>query len=388
MRVQHFVKSNEICNDINTYLNYFDRSVWGKYTGILKWREDNQGIEPEEEVLAREVMIAVNICTYHRKEYILKNVNKLLKSKFFDENEIDYYGRLHIFITDNGSELENFANEFVHLSYNSNTGGSGGFQKGLECIRASGLPFTNVVFMDDDVEFLNETFYRLYALLSYMKEEFRDRVIAGRMFRKDQPWIQYTAAEIWNGGNLKHCGWQMDMSMKQFDMVEKNAVNDCENAEYSGWWFACFPASFCKNNDVLPVFIHCDDVEYGLRLGTKLIILNGIQVWHETYEYRQIKWMLYYDTRNSLFVNKRYGYLLNRREVFDEWMRKITDYHVKKDWQAEFYVIRAMNDFLKGEKWLKSINSEKLHRKIVESKSSKIKNAVAWRIVRFHFLFW
>lgn len=35
----------------------------------------------------RDINIAVNICTYHRNEFVEKNISKLLKSKFFEENE-------------------------------------------------------------------------------------------------------------------------------------------------------------------------------------------------------------------------------------------------------------------------------------------------------------
>ena len=40
------------------------------------------------------------------------------------------------------------------------------------------------------------------------------------------------------------------------------------DADYGGWWFCCFPYVFVQENDVLPFFIHCDDVEYGCLLYT------------------------------------------------------------------------------------------------------------------------
>ena len=380
MIVQTIMESNLICNQINKYLNYLDKDAWEKYTGISQWNMTNNSYEPMEAVKKREIRLALNICTYHRNEYVRNNVRQLLGSRFFDKKETEYYGKLHIFITDNGSELDAFDHEFVHLTYNSNTGGAGGFQKGLESIRASGISFTNVIFMDDDVSFLDESFYRLFGLLTYMKEEYWENVIAGRMFRKDKPWVQYTAAEIWNGGNLRHIGLEMDMSDAFFD---EKLVNDCDGAEYSGWWFACFPASFCMKNDIIPFFIHCDDVEYGLRLGKEPIILNGIQVWHETYEYRQMKWMLYYDNRNSMIVNEKYNCLPCLQEVLEQWKQKITEYHVRQDWLSEYYVIKAMNDFLKGMSWLQKVNAERLHVRLVNTRSSRLKNAIAWRIVQW-----
>lgn len=60
----------------------------------------------------RDINIAVNICTYHRNEFVEKNISKLLKSKFFQENEKKYYGRLQIFVVDNGCELKQHNDTF------------------------------------------------------------------------------------------------------------------------------------------------------------------------------------------------------------------------------------------------------------------------------------
>jgi hypothetical protein len=54
----------------------------------------------------KNINIAVNICTYHRNDFVEHNISKLLQSKFFDLTDRDYYGKLHIFVIDNGCELE------------------------------------------------------------------------------------------------------------------------------------------------------------------------------------------------------------------------------------------------------------------------------------------
>ena len=138
-------------------------------------------------------------------------------------------------------------------------------------------------------------------------------------------------------------------------------------------------------NDILPFFIHCDDAEYGLRHGGRPIVINGIQVWHETFEKRQTPLILYYDTRNSLFVNQIYGFLPEWKTVLEDWKTKITKFHIQRDWATEYYVILAMNDFIKGINWLKRVDPEKYHKKLEKIKSCKIKNAVCWRIVEKRF---
>ena len=326
-----------------------------------------------------DVCIALNICTFHRKWELLNNFKKITESRFFETKDA-LYQKLHIMIVDNGSEVEEIDDAHVRLVHNPNTGGSGGFKRGLEEIRKWDKEITHVVFMDDDIEFSLETLYRLYALLLFQRDEYKQESVAGRMFRMDDRGVQYTAAEIWNKGSLLHIGLNADMTLEE----EVLRCNENENAEYGGWWFCCYPMEFVQNNDPLPFFIHCDDVEYGLRHGGTPIILNGIQVWHETYEYRQSPTILYYDLRNSFFVNELYGYK-DREEIYREWFECITKYHVEKKWQDEKMAIYAFLHFLKGLEWLYSKGAMKNHKKIIRIQRyvSKKQNAVLWRFAYF-----
>lgn len=325
-----------------------------------------------------EIQLGLIICTYKRNKELYRNLKILKNTRFFRETD-EWYGHLHIYIVDNASELPVPDEKNISLYHNPNTGGSGGFTRGIEEIRKTGPVngITNVVFMDDDVEIIPETFYRLYALLLLLKQEYRKSVIAGRMFRTDRRWIQYTAAEIWNGGNILHIGWNADMT----DRKNLLHMNENTGAEYGGWWFACFPIKFVQENTPLPFFLHCDDVEYGLRHGGEPLILNGIQVWHETYEYRQSPVLAYYDIRNSLIVNACYGLLPDRETVLADWKSKITEQHVKKDYLTERMLIKGLADFGSGVKNMKRKNPQKnhvqLHRK---KKCLKLVNSLYWRI--------
>lgn len=381
MKLQTYIYENEICNEINDYINYFDDSFWKKYTSYFDGNPRHNGGFGDCASAKRDVIIALNICTYHRKEYICRNLCKLKKSKFFDRHEPEYYSHLHIFITDNAGEWKESDEEFIHIKRNplGNTGGSGGFQYGLECIRNCGIRFTNVIFMDDDVDFILETFYRIFALLSYIRDEYSDVPVAGRMFCKDRPYIQYTAAEIWNKGEINHIGFQLDMR----DSSNFISLNDNENAEYGGWWFCCYPMEYVENNNIMPYFIHCDDVEYGLRNGKKPILLNGIQVWHETFEFRRDPVMLYYDRRNTYFLNRRYHFM-EIGHILEQWKKEISLFHKERKWIEEYMVIMALRDFCRGEKWLFSVDGKNNHRRICRMKTMRWKNSFAWRIVEWY----
>ena len=120
--------------------------------------------------MKNEVKIALNICTFQREEFIHRNLSLLQASDFFNPDNPQYYGRLHIFVVDNGSSLQLPESPYVHCIYNRNTGGSGGFQRGIEEIRKRNEGFTHVIFMDDDVAFDISSFYLLFDFLSGVGE--------------------------------------------------------------------------------------------------------------------------------------------------------------------------------------------------------------------------
>lgn len=410
--------------DTNTYMNLFDAAIWRKYTGISEWKfcfrikgsgrvvlkagehsleecsvqsaeiiekhmlfscnaESGQIYLEAESIGGLEltaikifavgvneelpqVRLAVNICTYRRQQSVRQILDVIGSSAFF-QREHPLYGKLLVYVVDNAEEMEKQSEEFVSVFHNPNTGGSGGFTRGLTEIRKE-LPrtgVTHVVFMDDDVELISETLYRLYALLSLMKESYQNEVIAGRMFRTDDRKVQYTAAEIWNKGDIRHIGFNADMTL----YTALGNVNDNTGAEYGGWWLCCFPMKFAKENDPLPFFLHCDDVEYGLRHGGTPIILNGIQVWHETYEYRQSPVMAYYDYRNSLVVNALYGFgETDQEKQWQDFLQRINDIHDKGEYLLEYCIIRAFRDYRRGMKWFMKKNDTLIHRGLVRKK--------------------
>lgn len=332
----------------------------------------------------RKVCIALNICTYKREENIRQILKKLQNSFFFEkEEEPCYLGGLSVFIVDNAGEIAESEAENIQLKHNplGNTGGSGGYQYGIDLIRRSGIEFTHVIFMDDDVNFEIECFYKLYDFLQTVDNENADRPVAGRMIRMECPDVQYTAAEIWNAGKIKHIGQDKSLCEIEFEpVVEYNA-----GADYGGWWFCCYPYSFVKENDIMPFFLHCDDVEYGLRCGKPPIILKDVQVWHENFENHRTPIICYYDTRNPLFVNEKYGLQPEPCKVLADWKEKISIYHVNKEWDYEYYAIRGMYDFLNGKEWLYRIHPGKYHRKLQKAWISRYKNSIFWRITEKNF---
>lgn len=332
----------------------------------------------------RNVCIAVNICTYKREECLKNILRKLQDSLFFEEKGDSVYAEaLYLFITDNAGEMSEIESEYVRLEHNpkGNIGGSGGYQYGIEMIRKTGIDFTHVVFMDDDVEFEMDCFYRLYDFLRTVDDDNKDRPVAGRMIRMDNPAVQYTAAEIWNRGDIKHVG----LNKSLYEIESEPAAIYNAGADYGGWWFCCFPWSFVKENDVMPFFLHCDDAEYGLRCQRPPIILKGVQVRHDTFEHHLTPVICYYDTRNPLYVNEKHGLQPDPGQILANWKAKISAYHLHREWDYEYYAIRGMYDFLRGTEWLYRIHPGKYHQKLQRVWINRYKNSIFWRLTEHRF---
>lgn len=312
-----------------------------------------------------QVKLALNICTYKREQILLKNLNVLKESEFFNSTNTHYYNKLEIFVVDNASELSIESFPKLHLFHNPNTGGSGGFQRGIEEIRKYD-DFSHVIFMDDDVSFEMSSFYLLYDFLESVDIENSDRPIAGRMFDKDNPNIQWTAAEKWNSGDIKHVEFLRDISDPN-NPYFPGKVNYDADADYGGFWFCCYPYCFVKEHDLFPFFLHCDDVEYGLRCGRNPIIIEGVQVWHETWEKRMTPSIIYYDVRNALFVNSMYGLLADTYKILGDIQRKC-DYYIEINNKLSAYMLlKGYMDFTRGFKWLCSVDANKLNTRLINS---------------------
>lgn len=293
----------------------------------------------------RDVRLAVDIVTYHREEQITKNLSYIANSLFYKKDS-ELYGKMKVFVVDNGNSLaDDMSQDLIKVYRNSNRGGgSGGFTRGLEEIKRNQGDFrpTHIVFMDDDVQFQIESLYRLYSFLAMLKDDYMNIAVAGRMFRMDDKNVQYTSVEKWNHGKIRHVNGNLNMCWKE------NILKKEETGDYGGWWFCTYPAEHALRNRPFPFYLHCDDVEYGLRFSGKIIALKGVQVWHETFEYRQKSEIVYYDIRNAMVVNAMQGDMENQEEFIGEWKNRLTKYHNSGNYAMKYLCTLAMHHFRTG----------------------------------------
>lgn len=313
----------------------------------------------------QNVKIGVCICTYKREEYVERNL-RTLEDELLSYKESPVFEHLEIFVVDNGRSLDQEAlqTDRIHLYPNRNLGGAGGFTRGLIEIYHNNSAFniTHVLFMDDDVVIEPEAIVRTYMILSLIRKEYEDAFIGGAMLSLDRPYMQTESGAVWNGGKIKQLKSNMDMRQ-----CECCLYNECEeNAEYNAWWFCCFPIAAVNDDNLpLPLFIRMDDIEYGLRNMRQLISMNGICVWHESFENKCASYLEYYIARNQLITNafhcKWYGTGHLIRKMLSKCVQEIMLFQYKR---ADLY-LQGILDFLKGPEWLAAQDGEKLHDRIV-----------------------
>lgn len=206
-----------------SYFNYIPREKVGKYTNITEISILDNSVFVECENL-NTVNCAIIFCTYKREKYIVKNVNYLLENL---KKQSDF--EWEIIVVDNAKTLS--AKAFIGdatLVPNANTGGSGGFKRGMEVAREIG-GFTHFVLMDDDVEIEFTAIQKMLNFLRFLKPKFADLCISGSMLYTDKPTVQFEA-----GGRFERDGSQygfghfLDLSKPEnLELNEReNPIND------------------------------------------------------------------------------------------------------------------------------------------------------------------
>ena len=302
-----------------------------------------------------DVNLAVIFTTYHREEYIKRNLASI--------SSLDK-SRIHIYVVDNAMSLQLESCENYTIIPNRNVGGAGGFCRGM--IQAiddnAEKHYSHCILMDDDVLIDPRVFVRLCDFLSKIKTEHQDAFVGGAMFRRDIPYIQVESGAVWNEGEIKSYGHGMDMRDPQNCLY-----NDFEHKlDYNAWWFCAMPMSYVRNDNLpVPLFVFNDDVDYGLRNKAETIVLNGICVWHDAFESKVTAMRRYYESRNQLIVNSVNNILVSKKALLKK---------IKKNIVTEIYLYRYENaeaildgviDFLKGPEWLCSLDMEEFNKTII-----------------------
>lgn len=322
-------------------------------------------VEAEE---INEVKLALDICTFKRERFVKKNM-QLIENKIFElEAYKDFRNSLEVFIIDNAGTLKekDFNKDYIHIYKNKNVGGSGGFTRGLMEIKnlQDKNGYTHALLMDDDIVLEPESLFRTWSMLRILKDEFRGAFIGGAMLRLDRPYIQVESGAYWNQGDLisRKCG----LDFREIEPCLYNEVE--EKIDYCAWWYSTIPLDVVREDNLpLPIFIRGDDVEYGLRNAEKVIMMNGICVWHEPFENKYSSTMFYYILRNRLIDNAIHDCALSKKEFIQIMKQQVIEELYLYRYKNARLLLQGVQDFYKGIDWFKKQDGQALHKKVMDS---------------------
>lgn len=304
--------------------------------------------------LCQSPNIALITCTYKREKYIKRNARYIIEN--VRHNNLPFT----LIVVDNGKSIhqKELPSEAV-LIPNDNTGGSGGFAKGMQ--QASAMQrFTHFINMDDDISLDITSLQKLYIMLYFIKPEYADLSVSGAMLYLDKPCIQFECGGKFDTDNGKQIGYGYLTDLSEKDNIAENETP--KDINYGGWWFMCMPIKYIDQGNLpLPFFIKYDDVEYALRCQLRIVTLNGICVWHEKFENKFNSSSVYYNTRNYLHLCSMYCKNFEKKTAKKFLRKNVIEHSCRQQYNMAQAVILGYSHYRLGMDYLYNINQEDIH---------------------------
>ncbi len=299
--------------------------------------------------------LAVVTCTYHREQEVMDTHWRFWKKL----HDTTLWERLDFWIVDNGRTLrrEQFPQGNIRLIPSPNHGGSGGFGRGMQEVRRDGR-VSHMILMDDDILMEPGSLERLDAFLSLLRPEYDTLCVGGGMLYRDEPFRQFEAGGMVEGGNQWGHGHYLDLQLPE--NVAKNEM--LRRIDYNGWWLMCLSIKGVGEELPMPFFLKYDDVEFCLRCQFPIITLNGFCVWHELFEKKYNTSIEYYQARNFCFAFEN---RMTQKELADYIQKKVIKKLRCHQYNAARMIVRGYEEYRKGRGYLESLDPENLHRQLL-----------------------
>ena len=313
------------------------------------------------EAALNDVRLAIATTTFRKEEYILRNIEAIRNEMFgADGSKSDDF---HLFVVDNGRTLDAdvLSDSNVTVIPNPNVGGSGGFARGM--MAALDADATHVLLMDDDVRVFPESFKRTYNLLRLANERYADAFVEGAMLNMEDPNLLFEdAAQVKQDGMYDSI--KRNILVDEVEGIAKVEAIDVEIPRaYGAWWYCCIPTSVVRREGLpLPLFVRCDDVEYGMRCKPTIMTMNGICVWHERFEgrfrasidsYQLMRNFLVMAACDDLDASIVRNFMIRFARTFRIFLRSM-------NYDTCDLMLDGLADYLKGPSFIAMANGEKI----------------------------
>ena len=304
-----------------------------------------------------DVELVLSTTTFKKEAFIERNID-LVKNQIIGSND-SIADHFHMYVMDNGRTLdaEKLSGDRIQVIPNDNVGGAGGFTRGMITAMEQNPKATNILLMDDDVAVSPESIKRTYNLLRILKPEHREDMISGAMLNYEIGEDQWEdIGNMTQQGTFAGCKPPLRLTLFE-DLIYNEMYTPTQwqrNNMYAAWWYCCIPISVIEKNGLpLPVFVRCDDAEYGIRCKTGFITMNSLCVWHMSFfERYNAAVERYQTTRNTMIAQATCGMAPGA-----DFMRELHNnirLELKKFGYANAELcLDAFEDFLKGPSFIK-----------------------------------
>lgn len=280
--------------------------------GEISLRNGYYGVGYSGELRPVELVLATT--TFKKESYVEGNI-ALVRKNIIESGEPAFADHFNMLVIDNGRTLdaEKLSGDHVRVVHNNNVGGAGGFTRGMITAMDQHPKATNILLMDDDVAVSAESIKRTFRLLQLLKDEYKDAFISGAMLNYeigDEQWedLGFMTPE----GTFSPV--KPPLRLTKFEDLIFNELfkplKVMKKQMYAAWWYCCIPISMIERNGLpLPVFVRCDDAEYGVRCQPKFITMNSLCIWHMSFHLRYNAAVeRYQTTRNTLIAQATTGF--------------------------------------------------------------------------------
>ena len=314
-----------------------------------------------DEADVNDVRLALSTTTFRKEHYIVPNI-ELVREGLSDEAD-PVAGHFHMFVVDNGRTLDaaGLSDDLVTVIPNENVGGAGGFARGMIAALESDEGFTHVLLMDDDVRIFPESLKRTYNLLALARGRYRKAFVNGAMLSLEEPTRQFEDVS-YVSKTAVYRRIKSDLYVDRLpDVVENERTNvEVDNA-YGAWWFSCIPMTAVRENGLpLPLFVRCDDVEFGMRNKPTYMTMGGICVWHESFEGRFRASVDCYQYIRNFLVMIAMDDCTSEDYFLMRLKRSIRINLRDMDYAAAELLLAGFEDYLKGPHYLAAVDGSAL----------------------------
>lgn len=303
------------------------------------------------------VDLALSTTTFKNERYIIPNIDLVKEGISKEDGPIcDHF---HMFVVDNGQTLDSasLSDDLVTVLPNPNTGGSGGFARGMMAATETPDQYTHIILMDDDVSIMPESLIRTFNLLSLAKGKYKDAFINGAMLSMEDPTRQFEdVSYVATTGAYRRVKEDLNVG-KLSDILENERTNVEVDQAYGAWWYSCIPVRAIEKNGLpMPFFIRCDDVEFGMRNKPVYMTMNCICVWHASFEGRFRASVDCYQYFRNFFAMIALDDCADEKMFVLRIQRGVRQNLRDMDYQAAEFILDGFEDYLRGPEYLQKLD--------------------------------